>query len=298
MAFVVTSLPDYVNENKNELITKAVFGAKTASLINVQTGVKYKDAINILSTDPVLQERTCSFDASGNVTFTQDYIEVGAYKVNMSLCEEDLRKKWMNDQIKTAAGAENLPFEQKITSEIVDNIDRQVEQKLWVADTTDGDLFNGILTILKDASSGAIVVDASAATSVYDKVLEVYKAIPNDVIDKAEIFMGVDDFRTYCIDITRMDLHHYVADYNPGSMELIIPGTNVRLHGVSGLTGTHAIVAANPEYLIMGTDMQSDMETFDLWYSKDNQEFRLAVKFNLGAAVAFKDLAAYYAPAE
>ena len=31
------------------------------------------------------------------------------------------------------------------------------------------------------------------------------------------------------------------------------------------------------------------METFDLWYSKDNQEFRLAVKFNAGVQVAFPD---------
>lgn len=293
MAFVINTLPDYVEQNRNELITKAVFGAKTASLVNVQTGIKYKDAINILSTDPVLQERTCGWDASGNVTFTQDYITVGAYKVNMSLCEEDLRKKYMNDQIKTAAGAEVLPFEEKIAGEIVANIDRQVEDLIWTADSSDGDLFDGFLTILTDASSGAIALDTSTATSVYDKTLQVVKAIPTAIVDKAEVFMGIDDFRTYCIDITREDLHHYIADFDPSSMTLIMPGTNTRIHGVSGLNGTHQIVAANPEYLVYGTDMQNDAETFDIWYSKDNQEFRVAVKFNLGAAVAFKDLAVY-----
>ena len=35
--------------------------------------------------------------------------------------------------------------------------------------------------------------------------------------------------------------------------------------------------------------MEGDDEKFDLWYSKDNQEFRLAINFNAGVQVAFPD---------
>jgi hypothetical protein len=35
--------------------------------------------------------------------------------------------------------------------------------------------------------------------------------------------------------------------------------------------------------------MLNDMETFKLWYSDDNQEFRFAAKFNAGVQVAFPD---------
>lgn len=49
------------------------------------------------------------------------------------------------------------------------------------------------------------------------------------------------------------------------------------------------MVAADPANLFYGVDMADDAETFDLWYSKDNQEFRLAIKFNAGAQIAFPD---------
>ena len=39
--------------------------------------------------------------------------------------------------------------------------------------------------------------------------------------------------------------------------------------------------------------MQNDNETFDFWYSKDNQEFRLAINFVEGVQVAFPDENSY-----
>lgn len=289
MAFIVSQLPDYVEERKHELLSKSIFGAKTAGLINIMTGVKYKDALNVLSVDPVLQERTCGWNEDGDVTFAQRIMEVGAYKVNMSLCEEDLRKKWMNDQIKTAAGAEVLPFEEKIAGELVANIQRQVESKLWVADKASNDLFDGLLTIAKADATDV----ASSASDVYGRVKDVYSAIPVEVLDKAEIFVGIDTYRTLCQEMVTKNLYHYAADVDTKDMTLVFPGTDTKVRAVSGLNGTGAILAANPEYLFMGVDMASDAEEFKLWYSNDHQEFRIAVKFNLGAQIAFPDLCVY-----
>ena len=54
MGFNVESLPSYVNENRGELLQKSMFGFETRKYINDVPGVKYKKALNILSTDPVL----------------------------------------------------------------------------------------------------------------------------------------------------------------------------------------------------------------------------------------------------
>lgn len=291
MAFVVSSLPDYVNQNSKELISKSVFGAPTVRHLNLMTGVKYKEAINIVNTEAGLQERTCGWNASGNVTFSQAIMEVGAYKVNMSLCEEDLRKKWMNSEVMTAAGAEVLPFEEKITSEITASIANKVEKLIWQADKSHSDLFNGLLTQIK-ASSKATDVNSVAGTT-YGKIKDVYMAIPASILDKAVIFVGVDTFRSFCQDLVTQNLYHYSAELNPENMEVILPGTNTRVIAVSGLNGTGAIVASDPRNLFYGVDMVDDLEQFKLWYSDDNQEFRLAVKFNAGAAIAFEDLVVY-----
>lgn len=293
MAFVVSSLPDYVNQNSKELISKTVFGAPSVRHLNLMTGVKYKDAINIVNTDAGLQERSCGWAASGDVTFSQAIMEVGAYKVNMSLCEEDLRKKWMNSEVMTAAGAEVLPFEEKITDEIVASITNKVEKLIWQANKSGSpaDLFNGLLTQIK-ASSKATDVQSTASTT-YGKIKDVYMAIPASILDKAVIFVGVDTFRAFCQDLVTQNLYHYSAELKPEEMEVILPGTSTRVIAVSGLNGTGAIVASDPANLFYGVDMVDDLEQFKLWYSDDNQEYRLAVKFNAGAAIAFEDLVVY-----
>lgn len=284
MAFVVNTLPDYVEQRKGELLQKAVLGFETRQYINLMTGVKYKEALNILTTDPVLQARTCGFDASGNVSFTQRVMTVAPYKVNMSLCEEDLRKKWMNDQTIVKAGGEVLPFEEKITDNIVKKVNSQLENLIWNAtDASNG--FDGLLTI---ANAEAGVIDVSVGASDYATAIEVYKAIPAEILDKAEIFVGEDQFRSIVLEITAKNLYHYDPTVD-SAKTIILPGTNTKLHGVAGLNGKKQMLAADPENLFYGVDMADDAESFDIWYSKDNQEFRVAIKFNAGAQVAFPD---------
>ena len=292
MAFVVSSLPDYVNQNNKELISKTVFGAPSVRHLNLMTGVKYKEAINIIDSDAILQERSCGWNASGNTTFSQAIMEVGAYKVNESFCEEALRKKWMNSEVMTKAGAEVLPFEEEIIDGVVASITNKVEKLIWQASKSNGDLFDGFLTQLQASGSTATDVQSSGSTA-YARIDDVNKAIPVSVIDRAVIFVGVDTYREMCRDITREQLYHYKADFNPADMEYILPGTNTRVIAVSGLNGTGAIVASDPRNLFYGVDMVDDLEQFKLWYSDDNQEFRLAVKFNAGTAIAFPDLVVY-----
>lgn len=284
MAFQVNTLPDYVEQKKGELLSKAVFGFETRQYVNLMTGVKYKEALNILATDPVLQTRTCGFDASGNVSFTQRVMTVAPYKVNMSLCEEDLRKKWMNDQLVVKAGGEVLPFEEKITENIVKGVNKQLEDLIWNA-TNASNGFDGLLTI---ANAEAGVIDVSVGASDYATAIEVYKAIPAEILDKAEIFVGEDQFRSIVLEITAKNLYHYNPEVD-GGKTIILPGTNTKLHGVMGLNGKKQMLAADPENLFYGVDMADDAESFDIWYSKDNQEFRVAIKFNAGAQVAFPD---------
>ena len=284
MAFIVSSLPDYVEQRKGELLQKAVLGFETRQYVNLMTGVKYKEALNILSTDPVIQARTCGFDASGNVSYTQRVMTVAPYKVNMSLCEEDLRKKWMNDQIIVKAGGEVLPFEEKITDDIIKKVNSQLENLIWNA-TNASNSFDGFLTI---ANAEPSVIDVPKGTSDFETAVSVYHAIPAEILDKAEIFVGLDFYRAFVLEITAKNLYHYNPTVDD-SKTVIVPGTNTPLHGVPGLSRTNRVVAADPEGLFYGYDGEADADTFDIWYSKDNQEFRVAIKLNIGSQIAFPD---------
>lgn len=293
MAINVSTLPEYVDENKLGLIAKTVYGAPSVKYLNIQTGIKHKAAINLLSTDPTLQAASCGWDENGDVDITQRELVVGNYKVNMSFCDKTLQEKWLNQEVIARAGAEVLPFEEKFTNDIVKAVGRKVENLIWNADSSvSSDPFDGLLTI---AVADATPV-TSAATTMYGKVKDVYLAIPVDVIDRAQIFMGVDSFRTLCQDLVTANLYHYQADMNSDRLELVLPGSNTKVVGVSGLNGTGAILAADPENLYYGVDMQDDEEAFEFWYSKDNREFRLAIGFNAGTQIAFPDQVVVYVP--
>ena len=282
--FNVAELPDYVSVNRQELISKSLFGFETRKYVNLMAGVKYAEALPVLSTDPILQDRVCGFDPSGNVDFSQRVMEVHPYKVNMELCEETLRKKFMNDQLVVKAGAETLPFAEKITTNIAENIAAKLETLIWTAK----DASNGWDGFLAKFDADSTVIDVAKGTTAYETALNVYKAIPSRILKKAEIFVSEEDFRSIVLEITAKNLYHYNPTVDD-AQTIILPGTNTMLHAIPGLNGTGRMVAADGENLYYGFSAEDDAETFDLWYSKDAQSFRLAVKFNIGTQYVFGD---------
>lgn len=287
MAINVSGLTQYVEEQRLPLIRKANFAAPSVKHFNLQTGVKHSAALNILNTTVAFGDgATCGWDEAGTSAFSQRILEVGNFKVNMSFCDKAMLKYWNGYEVRVAAGQKSLPFEEDFVNGVIDGIKDKLETAVWQG-VKATDRMDGILTIL-NAESTAIKPTISSGATIYEKTLEAYKAIPAKVLDKAAIFMGVDSFRDLVLELTAKNLYHYSSEVD-GAMEIVLPGTSTKVYGVSGLNGQKAIVAANPENIYFGVDMEGDEEKFDLWYSQDNQEFRLAVNFNAGVQVAFPD---------
>lgn len=287
MAINVSALSEYVEEQRLPLIRKSVFAAPSTKYFNLQTGVKHAAALNILNTEVAFGDGgACGWDEAGSNSFSQRTLEVGNYKVNMSFCDKAMLKYWMGYEVRVAAGQKSLPFEEYFTDSIVDEVKNAIEKNIWQG-VKATDKMDGILTIL-EGENDVIEVEAAANATVYERVLEAYKAIPASILDKASIFIGVDDFRDLCLELTAKNLYHYVSELD-AKLEIILPGTSTKIHAVAGLNGTHKIVAADGDNIYYGVDMEGDEEKFDLWYSKDNQEFRLAINFNAGVQVAFPD---------
>lgn len=285
MAYVVNSLPDYVDAHKVELINQVVFTASSVKYLNIQSGIKYKAALNTLVTAAELQARSCGWNDNGSATFSQRVLTVGAFKINVSLCEENLREKWANYELIARVGENVLPFEEKTTKGFVDNVRKQVENLIWNA-TAATNQFDGLRTIAVADGVAATGMPAAGGT-VTDNIKALIPQIPMNALQNAHVFMGVDTFLKLTSELTFANLYHYQADANTENLEIVFPGTNIKIVGVGGLNGTNALIAADPSNLYYGIDMMGDDEVFDLWYSRDNQEFRLAIKFNAGTQIAF-----------
>lgn len=275
------------------LIAEAVLGAKSTKLFNLQTDIKHAAALNLLTTDVAFGDgSTCGWDDAGSQSLTQRILTVGNIKVNMSFCDRDMLAKWMGYEVKVAAGSETLPFEEEFTNEVIKSIQEAVETAIYQGDTASSNVnlkaFDGLIKILT-GEDGTIDVAASTESTALAKVRKVYNAIPEKAFTRGNvaILVGMDTFRALVGDLVDKNLYHY----NPGAPEgeVYLPGTNVRIIGVNGLNGAKKAIAASLDNLFFGTDMVNDLETFRLWYSDDNQEFRLVVKFNAGVQVAFPD---------
>ena len=289
MAINVSGLTAYVEEQRLPLIRKTIFAAPSVKHFNLQTGIKHAAALNILNTSVVFGDGSaCGWNEAGTSEFSQRVLEVGNFKVNMSFCDKAMLSKWMGYEVRVAAGQKSLPFEEDFVDVIIEGVKNKLESILWTGVKAD-DRIDGILTILSAASASTVQPTLATGSTIYEKTLKVYKAIPASQLDKAAIFMGVDNYRDLCLELTAKNLFHYTAEVDE-KMEIVLPGTSTRVIAVSGLNGQKAIVATNPENIYYGVDMEADAEEFDLWYSKDNQEFRLAINFNAGVQVAFPDL--------
>jgi hypothetical protein len=289
MSVNLSALTQYVDEQKIGLIRKSVLGAKTIDHVAIQTGVVGPTAINLLDTNVEFGNgAACGWNEAGASTLSQRVITPAILKVNMSFCDKQMSKYWLNHEVRVAAGQANLPFEEAFVSDVVEKVNAKLDDVIWngikIGDTT----YKGYLDILTDAE----VEKVEKGATVYGSVRNVYNAIDSDILDKAMIFVGLDTFRALVAELTEKNLYHYDPKVDD-AYTCILPGTVTKVVAVPGLNGKNAIVAGNPEHMFYGTDMTGDEEVFDLWYSKDNQEFRLAINFAAGVQFAFPNQVAW-----
>lgn len=292
-SFVVSSLPDYVEQNRPLLRSTSVLGARTAQLFTRQSGVKGSAAINLLNTAISFGSgAACGWNEAGTSTLTQRTIVTGQMKVNMAFCEKTLIGKWAEKEVEIIADPKAMPFEQETLASIVEGIQDALEVALWQGNTTTGSgnnqYFDGMLAILAAASSSVISETIAAGSSYIDAVRQVLLAMPAKTLkDDAVIFCAPSFLRGYEQALVAENLYHFVPGQDID--DITIPGSRVKLVAVGGLEGQSKLVAGRLSNFFYGYDIEDADRSFDLWYSKDAREFRLAVEFNAGVQVAFPD---------
>lgn len=293
---IMTSLPAYIEQRRLPLIAEAVLKSKSASLFNLQTDIKTDAALNLLATDVQFGDGlTCGWDEAGTQTLSQRILKTGNIKINMSYCDKAMLKYWTQYEVRVAAGQKTLPFEEEFVANVIKDVKAKIEKAIWQGDTTSEDVnlnkFDGLIKIL-DAEDGVVIVEYKAGATVKSIVDSVYEKIPAEVFSKedAVIFLGNDMYRTYVTELVAANLYHYNPGQSGQDDYVYLPGTSVRVIGVDGLNNTGRVFASYLSNFYYGVDMMNDEEKFELWYSQDNRDFRLAIEFNAGVNAAWPDM--------
>ena len=276
MAYNVNALGAYVAENKDVILKDIVFGGtygNTIPLMAKELGVKGTAKIHPTTIAATLQEggKCDGFTQQGDLTIAEVDIVTKQYKVNSEFCAEKLIGKFAEYKVRVGANEDALPFEAEIVEGLVKDINRQIEEGVWAQ----------LATIEGTAS---VTLEGTA----YDKVMAVYMAMDEKVLEDGIIFVPTAMFREYVKNLVDKNLYHY----NPadGALEeIFIPGTGVKVRKARGLKGSN-IYGTSPKNMIFGTDFLGNAEEVKVWFSDDADTYRVKVRFNYGATFAFPDL--------
>ena len=286
MAYNVDALGAYVAENKDIILKDIVFGetyGNTVPLMQKELGIKGTAKIHPTTISAVLQDiyfndekGGCGFSPMGDLNIASVEIATRQVKVNSEFCAEKLIGKFAEYKVRVGANEGALPFEAEIVEGLVKDINRQVEEGVWDKLYSVG----GTIDIsFKDMGDNV---------SAYDKVMAVYMAMNEKVLEDGIIFVSPFTFRAYVKDLVDKNLYHY----NPadGSLEeIFIPGAGVKVRKARGIKGD-TIFGTSPKNMIYATDFLGNAEEVKVWFSDDNDTYRVKVRFNYGATFIFPDL--------
>lgn len=297
----VRGLVDYTKENRDVLVRSIVLGTKygdTIPYLRKQLGVKCSEPIHLLDTDPVFQDgEGCGFSAAGSTILSDRVIETAPIKINSEWCPDDLLCSYAEWMVRYGANANaegGLPFESEILSDIEKKTNDEMERLVWQGDSSNGDLIDGFITRAAGADSASTINISSAITSAdtaYDKVKKVIMAIPEEIIDKAVVFVSPSLFRELAFQL--VEDFKYNANLFNGEVEatdIVFPATDIKVHKTKGLKNAGVIYASTYDNLVYGTDLMNDKEEMRLWFSDDADLYRLKVKWNAGVQTIYPDM--------
>ncbi len=294
--FNVAALDQFNNELAGELLVKSVIAGSTAEYVTVKEGIKYQEPLNLQEIDLVIQDgQGCVTTESGSVSYTQRDIQVCQRSSHDGLCLRDLDSKYIGLLGPAGSYPETYAFAEEYASQLVANFQKKNDQFIWTASPTAGDCTEG-LTGLLASGSGALYVSESAPSSanIGDIIDRQVETLADDVQDRDDLttFMSISNFRKYITWLRNENNYYYdpASVENRGSlMSIKHPFTNLTVVGTVGLSGNDFITTGPARQIVVGTDLVSDLDNFQLWYDINGDQLKHRIVTKLGVQVAYPE---------
>lgn len=294
MAYTINDLDsrlkNYLETNGTEVLTKALFNSESAKYFQVQTGCTSEQPIIRLDSSITLADAsTCGFEATGSDTFSNRLLSPKFLKVNKEFCPKTLLKTWAHSDVRMNALGQELPFEELLINNNINELAKVNERLIWEGDTTSGTgnmlLMDGIITIAKkDVNT---VKQEKGTDTIWQRVQKIWLALPAEIADKATIFMSIANYKQLIVELMNENMFHVFEEYQ-GAYEMTMPATNVKIKGVSGIT-SDTILATFEENLYLGVDGESDSEVCDLYFDKSSRTFKFVVEYAYAVNYCFSE---------
>ena len=307
MAFDVSALPAYVEQNAFDLIVASVAEGQLARYSQIQTNVKGPTTINILDTDVIFQADACSRSASGTTTLSQRTITPGAVAVHEDLCMTDLAATYESVMLKQGLTneKEEIPFAELYFGLKIKKIQEGISIIDWQGDITSGSatlarydgLDKQILaagTAVNGNPTGITVATGYTSATIISILLGMAELMPTTIAgsDDLKLYLAPAQFLLYQRAIADGNYFHYISEGQFYSMPLIgFP--NVEVVSDPGMTTigggtTNNMYIMRASNVHIGVDLPDEEATdYRAWYDPNDRIFKTTFAFRRGLNVAF-----------
>ena len=304
MAFDVSALSAYIENQDFPLIAQMQATGGLAEVADIQTGIKGSSNLQFLSTDVVFGNDACTRTGADTSTFSQRTLTVGAIAVSEDLCIKDLNGYWAQVLIKKgAAGEEEMPAE--IEAVYMENKMNALANQLTISDfrgdTTSGtnnlSYYDGLLKIVDagspvDGNTGAVTVATGISSSnVLDILDGMWESTPDNISEAEDLslFVPTSVYKKYVVALKNANLFHYSGD----GEQVNLYGTNVALRptvGLPGAAGSERMILTRNSNIVIGMDGDADEDAMKVRLDPVTEKnIFFDVTFKRGVQVRFVD---------
>lgn len=209
MATTVTVNSNYVGKEAGEIIRRAFAEADTLrlNLVSSLVDIDYQVHLRQFQYSNGITGYTCGFAPQGSVTLSEKTLTPAKHKNELEICKEDLRQIWSSATMGFSAHNNSMPtdVEQALLAEILEDQAVWLDGKIWGADSSGSDEFDGFLTLFDadasiiKANNGITPIGAAITeANVESELKKVLAAIPKAIRrDNLRVVVSDDVFQAY-----------------------------------------------------------------------------------------------------
>ena len=284
----------YAGEFAGKYIAAALLSAKTLDnkSITIMPNVKYKQVIQKIAVDSIVNDASCNFTTSGTVALSERVIEPKELQVNLELCKQNFVASWEALQLGYSAFDE-IPkdFNDFLISYVGGQVAQATEISIWQGNAATNGQFAGLIPAIsasaaaggasnavKSAQSGSVT-----SANVLTKLDGLVNAVPNTVYGKEDLVIYVP---TNVVKAYQQALAGGAQGANGFNNQMNVGDKPLNFNGIElvwspGMTDSY-MIAAQKSNLFFGTGLMSDyneVRVLDMAQIDGSQNFRIIMRY-------------------
>jgi hypothetical protein len=184
----------------------------------------------------------------------------------------------------------------------------EIDKNIWKGSlsaptSNNGSYWDGFITTIGSGYinanlGGTPLATAFTVTNAQEMAFRLYNSLATAGLTSKTDLVAFVGYDTYAVLVQALVVggSTYGVQINSGvngatdsdaSEGLSFPGINLKFIPVDGLTGVKSVYAGSASNFYIGVDAESDFDSLEVWYSKDDRKVRVAMEFKVGTQVAF-----------